>query len=366
MLLSDLGANVIKIEPLDGDPWRAFAIGFLGVNRGKRGLALDLKHKEGRGLFYDLVRKTDIVVDNFRAGVLQRLKMDYDALSTMNLRVICASVTPFGASGPMAGLPGFDPILQARSGLMRAQGGDGEEPVYHQIAVCDFITGLMTAYGVAAALYGRERSGRGQQVETSLANNAMAAQAGEFIRYEGRPPDPLGGRDVAGVSAVYRVYRCADGWLFLAVRTLDQAEALLQATAGALASGDERDAGALLEAPLQGEIASALESFFSTRPTGDAFQALTERGIPCAACLTIKDLFQDEHLEANDLWWEMEHPVHGPMRQTGRIVKWTRRNMRLERPAPLLGQQSREVLLEFGIEPSRVAELIEKRVVLAP
>jgi crotonobetainyl-CoA:carnitine CoA-transferase CaiB-like acyl-CoA transferase len=366
MLLSDLGANVVKIEPLDGDPWRAFAIGFLGVNRGKRGLALDLKREQGRALFYDLVRKTDVVVDNFRAGVLPRLKMDYEALSAVSPRVICASVTPFGASGPMAGLPGFDPILQARSGLMSAQGGDGEEPVYHQIAVCDFITGLMTAYGVAAALYGRERSGRGQQVETSLANNAMAAQAGEFIRYEGRPPDPPGGRDVAGVSALYRVYRCADGWLFLAVRTLDQAEALRQATAGALASGDERDAGALLEAPLQGEIASALESFFSTRPTGDAFQALTERGIPCAACLTIKDLFQDEHLEANDLWWEMEHPVHGPMRQTGRIVKWTRRNMRLERPAPLLGQQSREVLLEFGIEPSRVAELIEKRVVLAP
>jgi crotonobetainyl-CoA:carnitine CoA-transferase CaiB-like acyl-CoA transferase len=366
MLLSDLGANVVKIEPLDGDPWRAFAIGFLGVNRGKRGLALDLKREQGRALFYDLVRKTDVVVDNFRAGVLPRLKMDYEALSAVSPRVICASVTPFGASGPMAGLPGFDPILQARSGLMSAQGGDGEEPVYHQIAVCDFITGLMTAYGVAAALYGRERSGRGQQVETSLANNAMAAQAGEFIRYDGRPPDPPGGRDVAGVSALYRVYRCADGWLFLAVRTLDQAEALLQATAGALASGDERDAGALLEAPLQGEIASALESFFSTRPTGDAFQALTERGIPCAACLTIKDLFQDEHLEANDLWWEMEHPVHGPMRQTGRIVKWTRRNMRLERPAPLLGQQSREVLLEFGIEPSRVAELIEKRVVLAP
>ena len=366
MLLSDLGANVIKVEPLDGDPWRAFAIGFLGVNRGKRGLALDLKRREGRELFYGLVRKTDVVVDNFRAGVLQRLKMDYEALSAMNPRVICASVTPFGASGPMAGLPGFDPILQARSGLMRAQGGDGEEPVYHQIAVCDFITGLMTAYGVAAALYVRERSGRGQQVETSLANNAMAAQAGEFIRYEGRPPDPPGGRDVDGVSALYRVYRCSDGWLFLAIRTPGQAGALLQATAGALTSSDQRDAESLLEAPLRGDVASALESFFAARTRGEAIQALTERGIPCAPCLTAKDLFEDEHLKANDLWWEMEHPVYGPMRQTGRIVKWGRRSMRLEKPAPLLAQHSREVLLEFGVEPARVEELIEKGVALAP
>jgi crotonobetainyl-CoA:carnitine CoA-transferase CaiB-like acyl-CoA transferase len=366
MLLSDLGANVIKVEPLDGDPWRAFAIGFLGVNRGKRGLALDLKRREGRELFYGLVRKTDVVVDNFRAGVLQRLKMDYEALSAMNPRVICASVTPFGASGPMAGLPGFDPILQARSGLMRAQGGEGEEPVYHQIAVCDFITGLMTAYGVAAALYVRERSGRGQQVETSLANNAMAAQAGEFIRYEGRPPDPPGGRDVDGVSALYRVYRCSDGWLFLAIRTPGQAGALLQATAGALTSSDQRDAESLLEAPLRGDVASALESFFAARTRGEAIQALTERGIPCAPCLTAKDLFEDEHLKANDLWWEMEHPVYGPMRQTGRIVKWGRRSMRLEKPAPLLAQHSREVLLEFGVEPARVEELIEKGVALAP
>lgn len=363
MLLSDLGANVIKVEPLDGDPWRAFAIGFLGVNRGKRGLALDLKRKEGRELFYDLARKADIVVDNFRAGVLQRLRLDYPALSGVNPRLICASVTPFGASGPMAGLPGFDPILQARSGLMRAQGGDGEEPVYHQIAVCDFITGLMTAYGVAAALYVRERTGRGQQVGTSLANNAMAAQAGEFIRYEGRPPDPPGGRDLPGVSALYRVYRCADGWLFLAVRTLEQAESLAQAAAGALALGGERDAASLLEAPLRGEVASALETFFAARTRSEALQALTECGIPCAPCLTIKDLFHDEHLAANDLWWQMEHPVHGPMRQTGRIVKWQRRSMRLERPAPLLGQHSREVLLESGVEPSRVTELIDKGVV---
>jgi crotonobetainyl-CoA:carnitine CoA-transferase CaiB-like acyl-CoA transferase len=366
MLLSDLGANVIKIEPLDGDPWRGFAFGFLGVNRGKRSLALDLKRSEGREVFYDLVRKADVVTDNFRAGVLKRLEIDYDSLSAINPRIICCSLTPFGTSGPMAGWPGFDPLLQARSGLMRAQGGEGEEPVYYQVAICDFITALMAAYGVIGALHVREHTGRGQLVESSLADNAMAAQAGEFIRYQGRPPDPPGGPNLLGLSALYRSYRCSDGWLFLVVRTADQATALVQATGGALVPGARHGAASLLQAPLQGDVASALEAFFAARQRQDTVQTLTEKGVPCAPCLTIAELFDDEHLKANDLWWDMEHPVNGPVRQTGRIVKWRRHSMRLERPAPVLGQHSREVLLEFGMEPSRVEDLIKEGVVLAP
>ena len=366
MLLADLGANVVKVEPPDGDPWRTFAIGFLGVNRGKRALALDLKRDEGRELFYDLVRKADVVTDNFRAGVLKRLGIDHDTLSAVNPRVICYSVTPYGASGPMAGWPGFDPVLQARSGLMRAQGGEGEEPVYYQIAICDFVTALMGTYGVAAALCARELTGGGQLVETSLANSAMATQAGEFVRYEGRPPDPPGGPDLLGVSALYRLYECSDGWLFLAVRTVEQAEALVRAAGDVLMSRAQHGVGPLLQAPVQGEAASALEAFFAGRPKQEAVQSLAARGIPCAPCATISDVFDDEHLKANDMWWEAEHPVHGLIRQTGRIVKWERRSMRLEGPAPLLGQHSREVLLEFGIAPSRVEDLVQKGVVVAP
>jgi crotonobetainyl-CoA:carnitine CoA-transferase CaiB-like acyl-CoA transferase len=366
MLLSDLGANVTKIEPLDGDPWRGFAIGFLGVNRGKRSLALDLKRDEGRELFYDLVRKADVVTDNYRAGVLKRLKIDYATLSAINPRLICCSITPFGSSGPMAGWPGFDPLLQARSGLMRAQGGEGEEPVYYQIAVCDFICALMGAYGIIAALHARQHTGRGQLIETSLANSAMAAQAGEFVRYQGRPPDPTGGPNLLGRSALYRAYQCSDGWLFVAVRTAEQAEALVQASGVTIVSDAQRGDASLLEAPLQGDVAHALEAFFAGQQRQGIVQTLTETGIPCSPCLTLADLFDDEHLKANDLWWEMEHPVHGRIRQTGHIVKWERHTMRLERPAPVLGQHSREVPLEFGIEPSRVEDLIRKGIVLAP
>jgi crotonobetainyl-CoA:carnitine CoA-transferase CaiB-like acyl-CoA transferase len=193
----------------------------------------------------------------------------------------------------------------------------------------------------------------------------MAAQAGEFIRYQGWPPDPPGGPNLLGLSALYRIYRCSDGWLFLAVRTADQAAALVEATGRVLLPGAHRGVESLLEASLQGEAASALEAFFAGQQRQEAVQRLTEKGVPCAPCLRIADLFDDEHLKANDLWWDMEHPINGPVRQTGRIVKWRRYSMRLERPAPVLGQHSREILLEFGVEPSRVEDLIEKGVVFA-
>jgi crotonobetainyl-CoA:carnitine CoA-transferase CaiB-like acyl-CoA transferase len=361
MLLSDLGANVIKVEPLDGDPWRAFAFGFLGANRGKRGLALNLKNEEGLTLFYDLVRKADVVCDNFRAGVLGRLKIDYATLSSINPRIISCSITPFGSSGPMAHMPGFDPILQARSGLMRAQGGEGHEPIYYQIAVCDFVAALLGAFGIMSALNEREKTGRGQAVETSLASAAMAAQAAEFTRYDGRPADPRGAPDLIGVSPLRRAYQCSDGWVFLAADAPSAIEALIELAGDAL--GDI-DAATLAGSPAEGEVAARLESFFAGLLRDEAVQRLNAKGVPCAPCPTIVDLFEDEHLKANDLWWDTEHTINGPVRQTGRIVKWGRRSMRLERPAPVLGQHSRELLLEMGVEASRVEELLGNGVVV--
>lgn len=364
MLLSDMGANVIKVEPLDGDAWRSFAFGFLGANRGKRSIAINLKSEEGLQAFYDLVRKADIVTDNFRAGVSQRLKIDYDSLRAINPRIICCTTTPFGSKGEMAGMPGFDPLLQALSGLMRAQGGEGQEPVFHQIAVCDFIGALLGAFAMVSALHARERTGRGQRVETSLSNGAITAQAGEFVRYEGRPADPPGGPKVAGISAAYRIYPCSEkGFIFLAVRTAEQAEALRSLVGDTLGgqSGEE-----LLNAPLNGDVASALAAFFGQQARDEIIRCLLDGGIPCAPCLEFADLFDEEHLTANDFWWDTEHPINGPVRQTGRIMKWERRAMRLERPAPTLGQHSREILLECGIDPARIEELVAKGVILAP
>ena len=361
MLLADLGADVTKIESLGGDPFRALGAAFIGVNRGKRSLVLDLKKEDGLQTFYDLVRQSDIVADNYRAGVTKRLKIDYGTLSAINPRIICCSVTPYGASGPLSDLPGYDPVIGARSGLQRAQGGYGkdDEPVYHNVAVVDFTSALMAAYGMCAALYHRELTGRGQLVETCLANNAMVAQAAEFMRYEGRPPEVAGGRDILGLSAMYRIYRCSDGWLFLAVRDNEQAEAVLRLSGVSNAVDDQP-----LAAPWDGALAKALEAYFAGQNRETALQALWKLAAPSSPCLTLDELFNDPHLQANDLWWKSENPLLGPFQQIGALVKWGEHSMRLERPAPLFAQHSRETLQDFGIEPQRIDGLIEKGVVV--
>jgi crotonobetainyl-CoA:carnitine CoA-transferase CaiB-like acyl-CoA transferase len=363
MLLADLGADVTKVEAPGGDPFRAFGAAFIGVNRGKRALAIDLKKEQGLQVFYDMVRQADVVADNFRSGITKRLKIDYESLSAINPRIICCSVTPYGPAGPLSDLPGYDPVIGARSGLQRAQGGYGkdDEPVYHNTAVIDFTSSLMAAYGMCAALFHREKTGRGQLVETCLANNAMVAQAVEFLRYKGRPPVLAGARDIQGTSAAYRIYQCVEGgYLFLGATTVEHANAVV-----ALASNvPTSDGTALLSAPWDGDIAKALGAFLAQQPRSQVLDQLTEQGVPCCPCLTLEELFTDLHLEANDLWWRSEHSLLGPFQQTGAIIKWKEHSMRLEKPAPLFAEHSREVLRDYGFDSSQIDSLIESGVVL--
>ncbi|MGI8552907.1 MAG: CoA transferase, partial [Dehalococcoidia bacterium] len=360
MLLADLGANVIKVEATDGDPWRGFGFGFLGANRGKRSLAVDLKRTEGRELLYAMVRRADVVLDNFRAGVTERLRIDDERLRQINPRLVCCSVTAFGSSGPLSHLPGFDPLLQARSGLMQAQGGAGGEPVYYQIAVNDYGSALMAAYGIVAALVARERTGRGQRVESCLTNNALAMQAGEFIWYEGRPPGESGGADLLGRGALYRAYRASDGWLFLAVKTEEQARRLLEWAGEAMLA---RGSSQALAEPLDSPLALNLERRFAEEHVQEICYTLLKIGVPCAPSTPVADLFADPHLNANGLWWDTVHPTWGPLRQTGATAHWRDLQMRLERPAPLLGQHSREVLREFVLDPAWIEHVIGSGVV---
>src|SRR5439155_8468610 len=198
------------------------AFGFVGWNRGKRSLVLDLKRPEGRDVFLDLARGADAVIDNFRAGVMERLGIGWDRLQAANPRLVHTSITGFGSSGPLAALPGFDPVFQARSGLVAAQGG-ADEPVLHVIAYNDYCAGALGALATVAALLARERTGRGQRVDVSLFRTAFVAQAAEMIDYRGRPAFPAGGRDYLGPAAARRLYACRDGWLCVAAQDAAQA-----------------------------------------------------------------------------------------------------------------------------------------------
>src|SRR5262249_45301665 len=222
LLLGDLGADVVKIETTEGDPFRMAAYAFVGWNRGKRSLVLDLKRAEGRDIFLDLARGADVVVDNFRGGVMARLGIGWERLSAENPRLVHTSISGYGTTGELASLPGFDPVFQARSGLMLVQGGG--EPVFHMIAYNDYMAGTLGALATVAALVARERTGRGQRVDVSLFRTSYVAQAAHMIVCRGRSTVGAGGRDYLGPAAARRLYACRDGWLCVAAQHAAQAE----------------------------------------------------------------------------------------------------------------------------------------------
>src|SRR5215472_5175318 len=225
-ILANLGADVVKVESADGDPWRDRGVGFTAYNRGKRGLVVDLKQPDGRALFLDLARKADVVLDNYRLGVRDRLGIGHADVMAVNPRLISVSVTTYGSRGEETKRPGFDPLLQARSGMMAAQGGDNAEPVFHVIAVNDFASAAMGAFGVIAALNARERTGKGQAMESSLACQSAIFQGGDLTTWPGAPPGAKGCRDCLGLTALDRFYACADGWILIACRDAAEAAAL--------------------------------------------------------------------------------------------------------------------------------------------
>jgi crotonobetainyl-CoA:carnitine CoA-transferase CaiB-like acyl-CoA transferase len=359
MLLADLGADVIKVEPPGGDPFRAgTSFGFLGWNRGTRSLAVDLQQDEGRELVLRLVDRADLVVDNFRAGVLARLGFDFASLERRNPRVVQVSITGYGPDGPYAELPCFDPIMQARSGLARAQ--SGFDPTMYTVAYTDYATATMAALAAVAALHARDRAPdaerHGQAAWTSLLANACAMQAGFLIEYAGRPPDPPGAPDLRGTSAWRRAYAAADGWLFVAAQDEVQRRALASAL-GVAASTDGEDA------PVAGALAQRIAGALGALPLERALATLRAAGVPAVACPTFPEIVGDEQTSANGLWWRATHPELGEVVQTGAVLGFSRTPMRLGPVAPLLGEHSLAILREAGVDEATIERLVATGVV---
>jgi crotonobetainyl-CoA:carnitine CoA-transferase CaiB-like acyl-CoA transferase len=365
MLLGDWGADVIKVEGPDGDPFRAFGYGFLGWNRSKRGLCLDLKRPEGQALLHDLVRDADVVMENYRPGVAERLGADYATLSAINPRLVYCSGNGYGSSGPYIRKAGFDPLMQSRSGAMAAQGGmaSGHPPVFLTVAISDYGAALLCAYGIVAALYERERSGRGQHVQTALINSVMAMQQVEFLRSPRGTTEIEGGPDFRGPSALVRLYGCDGGWLMLAVRDEAGWRSLLRALDRADLAELYPPAQALAE-PNDGPLAALLAEAFAAETRDTWLARLDRAGVPVAPVTTGADLFTAPHLLANKLLATHQHPLWGEVVQSGDLAKFSQTRAHVERVAPLLGQHSLDVLREARIDNERVAALIAAGVVV--
>jgi len=360
-LLADLGAEVIKIESLQGDGLRPQLGSFQGWNRGKRGIAVDLRSEEGKEILYQLAEKADVLVHNLRVGVPERWGADYATLSCLNPRLIYCAMPGYGQSGPYIEKPAFDPLLQARSGAMAAQGGPGSPPVYYRVPMCDNAGAMLGAYGVALALYQRVKTGKGQYLHGALLNATIAAQSGEFISYPGKPEEPR--MDYWGRDATYRLYRTEDSWLFLGCDNESSWTALCQAlgreeliNASEFATPSSRQANA-------SHLAQILETIFLRDSSQHWLNLLEKAGIPCAPVNYSRVLFNHPHVLENDLVAEHESGDLGPVKQMGMVVKLSETPGKLWRAAPGLGQHTDEVLSELGYSKKDIQQLREKRVI---
>ena len=346
-VLVDFGADVVKVEHPNGDGYRVTTATYAATNRDKRNVCLDLKNERDLAAFFTLVRSADVVVDNVRFGVPERLGIDFDALKRVNPTVVRCTITGWGA-GPLRDTPCFDPLIQARGGMMVAQGG-GDEPVFSAMPVHDVGSGTIAAFGVLTALFARQRLGVGQEVKVSLAATTMTLQAGEMTSFAGSAAPLTGGRDFVGPSPLRRLYRCRDGWIAL---NAEGGELEGKTLAEALRSGRE-------PAP-PGESSGEFERLFATLSVEAALDRLAAGDIPAVRVLGRTEIFRDSWLVDNDFLLVVDDSDVGPVRAVGGFAAWTSVHG-ADRPeerhfSRALGEDTIEVLRAAGVPAADLAE----------
>jgi len=358
MLLADLGADVVKVEKLPGgDDTRAYdnpqvngeSAAFLAMNRNKRSIALDLKQPAGQEALKRLVRNADVLVENFRKGTMEKFGLGYDALRAINPSLVYCAITGYGHTGPYADKGGFDLVAQGVSGLMSITGEPGREPVKCGPPVCDINGGMLGALGIVAAYVHRLKTGEGQMVDTSLLEAGIHTTFWHSAIYfaTGVAPAPTGSAHV--LSAPYQAFPTRDGWVTIGganpanwvrlARMMEHPE-LLEDARFKSNSARMQNRAALFDILAQKTRA---------RTTQDLVAALDAAGIPAGPVNTIGEMLADPHVLARDMVVETVHPVAGPTKALGLPIKFTGTPGGVRRPAPQLGEHTREVLREAGI-----------------
>jgi crotonobetainyl-CoA:carnitine CoA-transferase CaiB-like acyl-CoA transferase len=355
MMLADLGADVVKVESLEGDSFRELP-GFYGWNRGKRSIALNLKDKAGVEVVERLACHADVIMENWRPGVADRLGVGHERLSALNPRLIYCSISAFGSTGPYVDRPGFDPLLQSLGGLMVLQGFTGP-PQYLRTAPTDYFTAALGAQTVLAALFTRERTGRGQRVETSLLRGVLALQSGLAVDYPGKPSFL---RD----NPTYRLYQASDGeWFFVACGNQAFWGKLCTAVGIEHLRDDPRFASWMLRVQNNADLLPLLEKAFGSRPRAEWLDVLAAHDIPAAPVKSLLEFMDDPAVKHQDMIHEYDHPEVGRLRLMGQPLVFDDTPTRDPGPPPTLGQHTDDVLREAGYNAAAVAALRDKRVV---
>lgn len=364
MLLADMGARVIKVEPPAGDSTRSMAgakgsesAAFNAVNRGKLGIVLDFSKREAVETYKRLARTADILVENYRPGVMARLGLDYASLSAENPRLIYASISGYGQTGPWASKGGFDLIAQGISGIMSVTGTPDGPPVKAGVPLTDLGAGLFATIGILGALHHRTTSGRGQHVDTSLADAGVALSVWEVTDYftTGQVPGPLG--SAHRMTAPYQAFRCADGYINIGAAN-DRNFARLAGMLGHPEwTRDMRFSANGARVSHRAELASLIEAITAAEPRASWLDRLDAEGIPCGPILDYEAALSTPQAIAREMTLDVDHPTLGPLRSIGAPIKMSATPLDPTRRGPMLGEHSDEVLNAIGFSEDEIDQL---------
>lgn len=365
MQLCDMGADVIKIEPPGGDSTRRMAgasgtdsPGFNAVNRGKRGIVLDLRTPAGQSVFRRLLRRADILVENYRPGVMRSFGLDHASLAADYPALIYASISGYGQTGPDSHKGGFDLVAQGVSGLMSVTGEPGRPPAKVGVPLTDLGAGLFALSAILAALYYRTRTGRGQHIDTSLVEAGLALSVWESAEYfaAGVAPAPLG--SAHRMFAPYQAIRCADGYITLGAANDRLFESLCRLLGHPEWISDPQYATATLRVRNREGLIARIEAITTRQPRAHWLMQLDSAGIPCGPINDYAQAFADPHILERGMVVEIDHPTLGRMKTLGPPVKMSETPPRGRGRAPLLGEHTREVLLEAGYTEDEVRVIV--------
>jgi crotonobetainyl-CoA:carnitine CoA-transferase CaiB-like acyl-CoA transferase len=368
MMLADMGADVVKVEKIPGgDDSRRMvpptiegeSAAYMMMNRNKRGVALDLKRDGAKEALRRLLSRADVVIENYRQGTMEKLGFGYEAISAVNPGIVYCEISGFGRSGPLADRGGFDLIAQGMSGLMSITGeGPGRPPVKVGAPVTDITAGLLGAMGVLAAVVERQRTGRGQRVDTSLFEAGIVHTYWQSaIRFAtGSDPGPMG--SAHPLNGPYQAFPTADGWVNVGAANQANWLRLLDALDARGLADDPRFADNAQRMRHLDELVPILDGIFRGRTTEAWMAALDRAGVPAGPVLTIGEMHAHPHTLAREMVVEVDHARAGPVKALGLPVKFSRTPGKVESGAPLLGQHSREVLAEIGYAPAEIEGLM--------